>query len=91
MADSIPNRPNMANTGNVFAVVSVSVSTSTSAMAAGVGPFRAIFFKTSATISIIGVNGNTIDLDNYPKNTFFWCQGSFVSAIVTATSQFAIL
>lgn len=85
------NDPNYAPTVNAFAVVSVSVSSIVSARAAGVGPFRGIFAKTSCTFSITGINGNILPIDNLAKNTVLWIQGAYVSAIATATSQYMII
>lgn len=72
-----------------FFVVSVSVSTSASAVAAGIGPFRGLFFKTSSSVTISS-DGNTIDIDNFAKNGILWIQGGFVAAIVTATNVYAL-
>jgi len=82
---------NNAGVINAYAVVSVSVSSSTSAALAGVGPFRGLFFRTSSSISMVGVNGNTIDLDNIAKNVTLWIQGNYVSVIATATSVFMVV
>ena len=85
------NKPTFAPTVNLFAVVSVSVSTAVSAAAAGVGPFRGIFCITSTSLTIVGVNGNSLPLDNIAKNTLLWIQGNFVSAIATATSAYMVI
>lgn len=82
--------PNHALAARMFAVVSVSVSTETSAKAAGVGPFRGLFVITSASFTITGQNNNTMVIDNLAKNTTLWIEGSFISAIATATSIFML-
>lgn len=79
-----------APVAQAFAVVSVSVSSQTSAAAAGVGPFRGLYIITSTTFTITGQNGLTMPLDNVAKNTFLWIEGSFISAIATATSIYAL-
>ena len=89
--DNAPNRPLYAPTVNTFAVVSVSVSSSTSAAAVGVGPFRGLYFITTSSVTIVGINGNSMALDAIQKNTMLWIQGSYLSVIATATSQYMIL
>lgn len=84
-----PFNPNHAPIALEFFVVSVSVSSSVSAAAAGVGPFRGLFFKTSSSVSFIQ-DGNEIILDNFVKNGTLWIQGGFVSAIVTATNVYGL-
>lgn len=88
MAQSIVN-PNHAPVAQQFFIVSVSVSTSASAIAAGVGPFRGLFFKTSTSVTI-SQDGNTIAVDDFPKNGILWIQGSFVAVIATATNVYAV-
>lgn len=73
-----------------FVVVSVSVSSQASAQAAGIGPFRGLYIITSTTFSINGQNGQILPMDNIAKNTFIWIEGSFIGAIVTATSIYAL-
>jgi len=87
------SNPNHALAVQAFFLVSVSVSSSGSAVAAGVGPFRGLFFKASSTCTIIGNNGNSLPLDNVPKNTFIWISGAYLSAIVSVscTDVFAII
>lgn len=80
---------NHALSAGAFAVVSVSVSTTTSAAAAGVGPFRGLFFNTSSSVTITGNNGNTINLNDVPRNSFIWIEG-IASVISTATNVFAL-
>lgn len=86
---SYSNR-NHAPVVSTFAVVSVSVSSSASAVAAGVGPFRGIFVKTTASINITGNNGNTLTASDVQPNTFLWIEGAFINAIATATAIFAL-
>ena len=81
---------NHAQVVSLFAVVSVSVSTSTSAIAAGVGPFRGLFFRTTTSITITGNNGNTLLLSDVNANTFIWIEGAFCSLLATATAVFAL-
>jgi len=82
---------NYAPIGFTFFDITTSVSTEASAVAAGVGPFAGLYIKTSTSLSITSFNGNTMVLDNIAKNTTIWVSGAFVSAIVTATSQFGLL
>lgn len=84
-----PSNPLHAPVAQQFFVVSASVATSASAIAAGLGPFRGLFFKTSSSVTI-SQDGNTIVVDDFPKNGILWIQGSFVSAIVTATNVYAL-
>jgi len=81
----------MGETASRFFVVSVSVSTSTSAMAAGVGPFRGLFFKTTSSVTMVGFNGNSIVLDAVQKNAIIWIQGNHISVIATATAVFGLI
>jgi hypothetical protein len=77
-------------------VVSVSVSSQASAVAAGIGPFRGLLFKASAsTVSFVGNNGFNLTLtDPNPSglasSAILWVEGSFVSAITTATAVYAV-
>lgn len=75
---------------NDFFVVSVSVSSSASAVAAGVGPFRGLFFKTSSSVTIT-MDDKSIDIDNFIKNSTLWIQGSYLSVIATATAVYGVL
>ena len=83
--------PHFAPVGFQFAVVSVSVSTSTSAKAAGVGPFRGLFFKVSSSITIIGMNNEPLVLNAVLSNVTLWISGSHISVIATATSVYALV
>lgn len=70
-----------------------SVSTSTSAMttAAGAGPFRGFWIKTSTSFSFTTFNGVQVDVDNAAKNSFIWIQAAFVHVIATATSLYGAI
>jgi hypothetical protein len=83
------NNPNYAPTVNQFQLVSASVATAASAAAAQVGPFRGLYFKTTSSVTIIGINGVSLALDAVQKNTMLWVQGDFISAIGTATAVYA--
>ena len=85
------SRPDYAPVANIFFGVTASVATSASAAAAGVGPFRGLFFITSSSVTIRGVNGNNISVDNVAKNTTLWIAGEFCTAIATATAQFGVM
>lgn len=76
---------------NGFFVVSVSVSSSTSAALAGVGPFRGLFFKVSSSVTLVGINGNEIALNDVAKNVTLWMQGAYISVIATATCVFGVV
>lgn len=83
------SNPNHAPVAQTFVLVSVSVLTSASAIAAGIGPFRGLFFRTSSSVTI-SQDGNEIIVDNFVKNGILWIQGSFVAAIATATNVYAL-
>mgnify|MGYP001612910373 CR=1 FL=1 len=83
--------PNFPPVVNDFFVVSVSVSSPTSAAAAGVGSFRGLYFRTSSSVSIVGLSGNSIDIDNFAKNSILWIQGAYVSVIATATNVYGVI
>lgn len=86
---SNPANPLHAPIAQQFFVVSASVATSASAIAAGLGPFRGLFFKSSTSVTI-SQDGNEIIIDDFPKNGILWIQGSFVAAIATATNVYGL-
>ena len=83
--------PHLPQVANAFFVVSVSVATTASAIAAGVGPFRGLFFKASSSVTLVGLTGESLVLDNVAKNATIWIQGTYVSAISTATAVYALV
>lgn len=76
--------PNYAPIAFDFVSIGVSVSTSASAIAAQVGPFAGLFFKTSASLTIISLNNTSLAVDNVVKNTTLWIQGNYISALSTS-------
>jgi hypothetical protein len=87
------NNPNHAPVAKGFFLVSASVSSSASAIAAGVGPFRGLYFNATSSVTIVGQNGNSLRLDAVQPNAFIWIEGAFCSAIssVSASSVFGLM
>ena len=82
--------PYYAPVANDFFAITASCATSASAIAAGVGPFAGIFFRTTTSLTVISFSGNSMKIDA-EKNSFIWISGAYVSAIATATCQFGVL
>lgn len=83
--------PNHSPIANSFFVVSVSVSSTASAIASGVGPFRGLFFKASSSVTIVGLTGESLIVDNVAKNVTLWIQGTHLSVITTATAVYGLV
>lgn len=78
-----------ANIANALFPITVSVSTLASASVQS--GYRGFFFITSASLSFVTPNDQTITIDNFPKNSFLWIQAKFVNVIATATSVFGVM
>lgn len=86
--------PTHAPVAQQFFSVTVSVSSSASAIAAGVGPFRGLIFRTTGSC-VITQDGNNLILDaiNPTPNSYgiLWVQGSYLSVIAsTASAIYAV-
>ena len=80
------SNPNHAPVAQLFFLVSASVASEVSARAAGVGPFRGLFFKATSSCTIVGFNGSSLALDAVQPNTTIWIQGSYISALVSVST-----
>lgn len=69
----------------------IVVSVSTSASASVPTGYRGFFFGTSASLTFVCVNGTSVAIDNFPKNTFLWVQAAYVTILATATSIYGIV
>lgn len=88
MAQNIVN-PNYAPVAMQWFQVTVSVSSSASAVAAGVGPFRGLFFPVTSS-TVISQDGLFMAVDAVQKNGMLWVQGSFLAIIASASAIYGL-